>query len=155
MDSDQPIPRIEQLVATIGNSVAKLQEILSSKGLPPPSFDENAQFALPEEVIDYQDNILDATAELHDLLLEPLNLIHRHGGVSEHKHSTDLPTADYSNPKHNNLVGLGAIAEFKIADMVPPNGCASFREIANKTPLTSSSVPQLTASLAFSVSSCS
>jgi hypothetical protein len=27
--------------------------------------------------------VLDATAELHDLLLEPLNLIHRHGGVSE------------------------------------------------------------------------
>lgn len=38
--------------------------------------------------------------------------------------------------KHNNLVCLGAIAEFKIADLVPFNGRVSFGEIASKTPMT-------------------
>lgn len=83
MDSDQSKPRIEQLVATISNSVAKLQELLKSNGLPPPSFDENARFALPDAAVDYQDSILDATAELHDLLLDPMILIRDYGGVSQ------------------------------------------------------------------------
>lgn len=56
--------------------------MLSAKGIVSPSFDEDASFNIPLELNTDHDAVLDATAELHDLLLEPLNLIHRHGGVS-------------------------------------------------------------------------
>ncbi|RYP50583.1 hypothetical protein DL768_003928 [Monosporascus sp. mg162] len=117
MTSSEPVPRIVHLANAISASVIKIQEVLSAKGIPSPSFDEDAPFSLPLEIARDHDVVLDATAELHDLLLEPLNLIHRHGG-------------------HNNSLSMEAIAKFKIADMVPPNGRVSFGEIANQTPMT-------------------
>ncbi|GAW24171.1 hypothetical protein ANO14919_137520 [Xylariales sp. No.14919] len=117
MSSSETMPRILQLANAISASVINIQRVLSAKGISSPSFGEDALLNLPLEVAGDHDIVLDATAELHDLLLEPLNLIYRHGG-------------------HNNLVSLGAIAEFKIADMVLPNGCVSLREIADQTPLT-------------------
>ncbi|KAI0410565.1 S-adenosyl-L-methionine-dependent methyltransferase [Xylaria grammica] len=105
------------LANAISASIINIQRVLSAKGISSPSLGEDALLNLPLEVARDYDIVLDATAELYDLLLELLNLIHRHGG-------------------HNNLVSLGAIAEFKIADTVPPNGCMSFREIADQTPLT-------------------
>jgi hypothetical protein len=45
--------------------------------------------------------------------------------------------------KHNNLVCLGAIAEFKIADLVPSNGQVSFGEIASATPMTERMIARL------------
>lgn len=82
MTSDQPLPRIVQLANTISASALKIQEALSAKGIQSPSFDEDASFNIPLEIASHHDAVLDATAELNDLLLEPLNLIHRHGGVS-------------------------------------------------------------------------
>ncbi|KAF3763274.1 S-adenosyl-L-methionine-dependent methyltransferase [Cryphonectria parasitica EP155] len=106
--------RISQLAATISESVARLQEVLSTRGLQSPSFDEYAQFSLPQEAWDVQDAILDATAELHDLLLDPLVLIREHGG-------------------HNNSTCLQAIARFGIASMIPTAGRMSFANIAKQT----------------------
>ncbi|KAK8017139.1 O-methyltransferase [Apiospora marii] len=112
-----PLPRIVQLANTISESVTKMQAALSAKGIPSPTFDEGYKLDLPLELTHDHDAVLDATAELHDLMLEPLNLIHRHGG-------------------HNNSLCLQAIAEFNMADMVPPDGQVSFGEIASQTPLT-------------------
>ncbi|KAI0444742.1 S-adenosyl-L-methionine-dependent methyltransferase [Xylaria telfairii] len=114
--ADSP-SRILQLAKVIVSSVTKIQESLSSKGTPSPSFDEDYSFNFPLEVASDHDIVLDATAELHDLLLEPLNLIHKHGG-------------------HNNSLCLEAIAEFRIAEMISPNGRVSFSEIAKQTPMT-------------------
>lgn len=75
-------PRIVQLADTIAASVAKIQEVLTAKNLPSPSFDEDAAPTLPVEVAEAQDAVLDATAELRDLLMEPMISIHGHGGVS-------------------------------------------------------------------------
>lgn len=76
--------RIVQLARIISTCVAKIDNALVENGLPSPSFDENAPVAhLPSEISDAQDMVLDATAELHDLLLEPLHLIKKHSGVSE------------------------------------------------------------------------
>lgn len=55
---------------------------LADDALPFPSFGVDASTSLPEELSQDQDVVLDATAELHDLLLEPLTLLFRHGGVS-------------------------------------------------------------------------
>lgn len=118
------VPRIVQLANTISESVSRIQQVLSDKGIQSPSFDQNAPFNLPLDITKDHDAVLDATAELHDLLLEPLNLIHRHGG-------------------HNNSLCMQAIAEFGIADMVPPDGSVSFGDIASQTPMSE----QLTARL--------
>lgn len=74
-------PRIQQLADTIAASVAKIQEVLTAKNLPTPSFDENAPLTLPLELAEAQDAVLDATAELQDLLQESMISIHGHGGV--------------------------------------------------------------------------
>ncbi|KAI5920332.1 S-adenosyl-L-methionine-dependent methyltransferase [Camillea tinctor] len=124
MASKESLSRIVQLANTIGTSVRKIEETLSAKGISSPRFDEDASFNIPLELTTDHDAVLDATAELHDLLLEPLNLIHRHGG-------------------HNNSLCLQAIAEFKIADLVPENGQASFDDIASQTPMTSEMMARL------------
>jgi hypothetical protein len=82
MASKESLSRIIQLANTISASASKIEEVLSAKGIASPSFDEDASFNIPLELNTDHDAVLDATAELHDLLLEPLNLIHRHGGVS-------------------------------------------------------------------------
>lgn len=94
MASSQSLSRIVQLSATINEAVARLQNVLSTKGLPSPSFDEDAKFSLPEEVSETQDAILDATAELHDFLLDPVTLIGEHAGVSMNTSSPIPPFAD-------------------------------------------------------------
>ena len=81
MTSKESLSRIVQLAQTISASVNKIEEVLVAEGIESPSFDEDAPFNIPLELSPHHDAVLDATAELHDLLLEPLNLIHRHAGV--------------------------------------------------------------------------
>lgn len=81
MTTTNSIPRILRLAAIIAESTRELHETLSERGLPTPSFDEDAQISIPLEAVGAQDAILDATAELHDLLLDPLILVREHGGV--------------------------------------------------------------------------
>ncbi|KAI1123651.1 sterigmatocystin 8-O-methyltransferase [Nemania abortiva] len=107
-------PRVAQLAKIISSSVSKLQDILTAQNAPLPSFDENAPFELPKEASEVQDAIVDATAELHDLLLDPVTLLLFNGG-------------------HTNMVCLQAITRFKIASMVPENGQVSYEALAEKT----------------------
>ncbi|OTA89512.1 hypothetical protein M434DRAFT_398554 [Hypoxylon sp. CO27-5] len=108
--------RIATLAATISNSVAKLEEILSAHELPSPSFDEDNPTSLPAEASHVQDVVLDATAELYELLLEPLPLIFKFSAT-------------------NNDVSIQAICRFNIANMVPAGGQASFKDISRQTGL--------------------
>jgi hypothetical protein len=82
MSAHKPTARIIELANAISASTAKIHEALAAKGIAQPSFDEDASYSVPSEISNHYDVVLDATAELHDLLLEPLNLIHRHCGVS-------------------------------------------------------------------------
>ncbi|ROV87601.1 hypothetical protein VSDG_09604 [Cytospora chrysosperma] len=117
MSSRESLPRIIQLANTISASAAMVHEALATRNISFPSFDEDASYSIPLEVSKDHDAVLDATAELHDLLLEPLNLIHRHCG-------------------HNNPVCMLAITTFDIASMVPSNGKISFGDISKQTPMT-------------------
>jgi hypothetical protein len=74
--SNDTTPRIVELAAQISSSVTKLQEKLSAQGAPTPSFAENGPESLPGNVV------LDATAELHEILLDPLSLIFKFAAVS-------------------------------------------------------------------------
>ncbi|KAK6957512.1 hypothetical protein Daesc_000299 [Daldinia eschscholtzii] len=108
--------RIVQLAAQISSSVNELQERLTAQGAPSPSFDEGSPQTLPANVSHLQDAVLDATAELNELLMEPLQLIFKFGAIS-------------------NLVSIDAICRYHIADMIPPGGQISFEDIAEKTGL--------------------
>jgi hypothetical protein len=81
MASKLSLSRIVQLARIISASVDEIEEGLVAEGIDSPSFDEDVAFKIPLELSTQHDAVLDATAELHDLLLEPLNLIHRHAGV--------------------------------------------------------------------------
>ncbi|KAF3012999.1 hypothetical protein E8E14_007434 [Neopestalotiopsis sp. 37M] len=81
-----------------------------------PSFAEDSPPSLPSDMHQLRDDVLDATAELHEVLLEPLMLIYKFSGVS-------------------NVVSIDSIVRFKILDMIPSGGKASFEEIAKKTKL--------------------
>jgi hypothetical protein len=82
MTSRESLSRIIQLARTISASVDEIERVLVAEGIEPPSFEEDAVFNIPLELSSHKDTVLDATAELHDILLEPLDLIHIHGGVS-------------------------------------------------------------------------
>lgn len=82
MSTQNPSARIIELANAISASTAKIHESLAAKEIAQPSFDEHASYSVPQEISKDYDVVLDATAELHDLLLEPLNLVHRHCGVS-------------------------------------------------------------------------
>jgi hypothetical protein len=75
-------PRIVELAAQISKSVTKLQEKLSAQGAATPSFAENGPELLPDDVSSLKDAVLDATAELHEILLDPLLLLFKFASVS-------------------------------------------------------------------------
>jgi hypothetical protein len=81
MVSSADPPRIMQLTATISEAVAKLNGILASRGIASPSFNEDALIDLPEDAADVHSLILDATLELHDVLLPPMALLIRKTAV--------------------------------------------------------------------------
>ncbi|KAI0192154.1 O-methyltransferase-domain-containing protein [Astrocystis sublimbata] len=108
--------RIAQLSLTISDTVAKLDEILQSQGLQTPSFSEDAPTSLPEEALAMQSVLLDATSELHDLLLFPMALM-------------------INKTAQNNMVPFQFISHLGIAELVPLGGQTSFQKIAAKTGL--------------------
>lgn len=73
--------RLLQLATLIHESVAKLEEALSTKGFPSPSFDEDAPQQFPRDTVDVRDTIIDCAAELQDLLLGPLEILYRNAAV--------------------------------------------------------------------------
>lgn len=64
-------PQIVRLAQTISASVDELQEILIAQNAEFPSFEEGAPESIPQSASKARNAILEATAELHDLLLEP------------------------------------------------------------------------------------
>lgn len=80
MDNSEDIWRILQLSATINASMAKVHKVIDALGVTVPSFQEDAP-TLPAEIDEPGDVILDATAELHDLFKNPMNIIHRSARV--------------------------------------------------------------------------
>jgi hypothetical protein len=87
MASNPSTTRLTLLATSILESVAKLEGILSKHGFPSPTFDEDAPALLPKETVQVRDSIIDAAAEVQDLLQGPLDLLYRHGAVSSCRRS--------------------------------------------------------------------
>jgi len=81
MASPNTTPRIVELAAKISASVAELQALLSAQKWPSPSFDEDSPERLPPNAFHLQDAVLDATAELHELLMDPIRMVFQFGAV--------------------------------------------------------------------------
>ncbi|KAI3393977.1 hypothetical protein diail_3338 [Diaporthe ilicicola] len=124
MASSNNMPRIVELAAQISASVSAMQERLTAQGAPSPSWDEDSPESLPPNVSNLQDAVLDATAELHELLLEPLMLIFKHAAIS-------------------NLVSIDAVSRYGIPAMIPAGGQVSFAEISERTGLEKREVRRL------------
>lgn len=81
MSPDGPVSHIAKLTASLLQAVSKLEDILHTKGVPSPSFDEDAPPLFPKEAIGVRDLAIDYATEIQDLLQGPLDLIYRHGSV--------------------------------------------------------------------------
>lgn len=73
--------RIVELAQSIIDGVGQLQTVFSERGVPFPSFEEDAPHKFPMEAFDARDMVLDASAELYDLLLDPITLMLKQGSV--------------------------------------------------------------------------
>ncbi|KAF2008738.1 S-adenosyl-L-methionine-dependent methyltransferase, partial [Aaosphaeria arxii CBS 175.79] len=124
MASRNSCPRIVELATRISSSVAQLHEHLSAQGVVTPSFAEDNPENLPANVAHLQDAILDATAELHELLLDPLALISKFAAIS-------------------NLVSIDALCRYEIPSMIPSGSQITFDEISKRTGLEKSVVRRL------------
>ncbi|KAH7087025.1 S-adenosyl-L-methionine-dependent methyltransferase [Paraphoma chrysanthemicola] len=122
--SNNTTPRIVELAAQISSSVTKLQEKLSAQGAATPSFAENGPELLPEDVSSLKDAVLDATAELHEILLDPLLLLFKFASIE-------------------NLVTIEGVCRYKIPDMIPAGDKITFDEISEKTGLAKHAVRRL------------
>ena len=74
--------RLLDLAAVITKSTAVIHNFLQERDQSFPSFEVDSPQSLPKELSEAQDVVIDATAELHDVLLEPLDLLYHHSGVS-------------------------------------------------------------------------
>lgn len=134
-------PRIVELAAQISSSVTKLQDKLSASDAASPSFAENGPAQLPDEVSSLKDAVLDATAELHEILLDPLLLLFKFASVSPPR-KTQSASAN-GNCQIENLVTIDGVCRYGIPDMIPAGGKISFDEISSKTGLEKFAVRRL------------
>ncbi|KAH7076820.1 S-adenosyl-L-methionine-dependent methyltransferase [Paraphoma chrysanthemicola] len=122
--NNNTIPRIVELAAQISSSVTKLQEKLSAQGAATPSFAEDGPELLPEDVSSLKDAVLDATAELHEILLDPLLLLFKFASIE-------------------NLVTIEGVCRYKIPDMITAGDKITFDEISERTGLAKHAVRRL------------
>ena len=68
------VSRIVELASTIKDHTTKVDNYLSSKGLPSPSFETSTppQLDLPDEIVSFKNIVLEAMDELHALILGPM-----------------------------------------------------------------------------------
>jgi hypothetical protein len=106
-----------QLARTILAETEKVSAYLQTEGITAPSFSEDspADFPrLPEEITKSRQAVVLATGKLRDLVVGP-------------RESLRWMAWD-----HNNSLSLRFVNQFKVADVVPPNGEKTFGEIAGE-----------------------
>ncbi|KAF2678003.1 putative O-methyltransferase [Lentithecium fluviatile CBS 122367] len=104
--------RIAELAAEIEKQTQRIDNYLTSKSFPHPSFDVGGpvDLSLPPDLKYSRAAVLRTTQELNDLLQGPENLIFNH--------------------QHNRLVHLKLISHFDLANKIPIHGEISFKNLA-------------------------
>lgn len=69
--------RIVELASLIQYHTLQVEDYISSQGLPSPSFDITmpAQLQFPEAIAESQNKVIEATDELHSLMLGPMGFL--------------------------------------------------------------------------------
>ncbi|KAI1302030.1 putative O-methyltransferase [Xylaria venustula] len=107
-----PQSRIAQLASTVAAYTQKIDDYLTQKSLPQPSFNADGpiDLGLPADLQQLRGALLDATQELNDLLQGPRDLLFNH--------------------HHSQLLYLKLISRFDIAKKVPINGEITYKDLA-------------------------
>ncbi|KAL2059185.1 hypothetical protein ABVK25_000477 [Lepraria finkii] len=118
--------RMAELALLIATNTANIDTHLASKGLPTPSFDANqpAHLLNDTELAAARRAVLEATDELHALMLGPIGIL--------------------TSPPHNFMISLQAIYRFGLATGFPiGKDEATFGEIAASSGVCESQVRRI------------
>ncbi|OTA97997.1 hypothetical protein M426DRAFT_77207 [Hypoxylon sp. CI-4A] len=104
--------RIAELAAAVATHTNRIDDYLSEKGLPHPSFkaDGPTDLKLPSDIEQSRSIALEASQELNDLLQGPRDLLFNH--------------------QHNQLLYLKLISHFNLAHKVPLDGEVTYEDLA-------------------------
>lgn len=122
---------------------------ISTHGLPPLSFDSNeaSQHTLPDSIQSAQNAVLEATDELHALMLGPMGILRQQVVcLSENLHLprylTNAP--DPTQFSFSQLMSLQTINRFKIAETFPQGkDTMSYAELSHGTGLQESQLRRI------------
>jgi hypothetical protein len=126
--SSQP-SRIAALANSISKNTAKIDEYYQANKLPSPSFDPlgtQPDIQLPEEIQRSKTAVLDATAELHDLITGPRGLVSNSGYI---------PLIKFAMSRF--------IHRFNLVRKVPADGEISYDDLATSVGINASTLRQL------------
>ncbi|KAI0968466.1 S-adenosyl-L-methionine-dependent methyltransferase [Xylaria arbuscula] len=120
MAAVNPTP-VTQLLTQVQQGTAKYLEFFAARSLPEPSYENGDGLGpdqqLPSEVELARNSALEATEELHRLLLGPLGLLMSCPG------------------DHYLMLSIQYIYRYKIAEIIPVHGKATLEDIAKATGL--------------------
>ncbi|OAG06626.1 putative O-methyltransferase [Paraphaeosphaeria sporulosa] len=113
----KPQPKAESLAATISQNTAEISQYLAAQGLPELSFAPGALpvLDLPPHLQKARAELLDATAELHDLVTGPLSYL-----------------VGLVSPTHNILASIKFINQYQVASKIQADEEVSYEELAQR-----------------------
>ncbi len=134
-----PLTRMRELALIIVDKTADIDSKLESAGLPEPSFHPQSPSMLQENMAESRRSLLEATEELHALMLGPVELVTSHSDV----HLESNPTARRRHAdmilqlqQHEIFIILQAIYRFNLANSFPDKkNEATFEEISQRSGL--------------------
>jgi hypothetical protein len=120
--------RIIELARAISENVAAIENAVVARDLPTPTFDPKESVIFPAEITVARDVVLDATQELHDLLLGPMSLIQRKSSVRPPnlKHLTEYSL----HPQHNHMACMKAICRYDIVNCFDIGETRTYTELS-------------------------
>lgn len=139
-----PSSRIVELASIISTRTSLVDEYYSAQSLPPLSFEpieDSQQYTLPDSIQAAQNEILEATDELHAHMLGPMGILNQQLVCLVMKYqpapSSDLLMPPISTQRSSNqLTGLHAINRFQIAEKFPKDKeSATYAELSLSTGL--------------------
>ena len=140
--------RMAELALLIATNTANIDTHLASKGLPTPSFDANqpAHLLNDNELAAARRAVLEATDELHALMLGPIGILTSPPVRASRLHLLELGAKTDRTiwGQHNFMISLQAIYRFGLATGFPiGKDEATFGEIASSSGVCESQVRRI------------
>lgn len=83
--------RLLQLSSIIAKATEIIHNHLQENDVPFPTFDKDGSTGIPHDLFAAKNDVIDAASELHDLLLDPIDLLAQTANVSTIPTSTKNP----------------------------------------------------------------